>query len=240
MRRRTLLMLAPGLLSPDAQAQPAAALVVGSADPPYRVFSPAGATGLYYDLLNEAAARLSWPLRYEDTPSARALRMMERGEADLMVGPFRSPEREHFMIYTQAPLPPVEIAFYTRPLAPAIKTPDDLLGRRIAVHRGKRYGPDFDGDGRLQRHELSNYRAAFEMVARGRLDVVVIPELQGDLLQKELQLELAKQPLRMAAQQAHVVFSRRSAWQHRQGELERVFRVMREDGSWQRILQRYR
>lgn len=235
-------MLAPGLpFYPGAlQARSRTALVVGSADPPYRIFARSGATGLYYDLLNEAASRLAWPLRYEETPSARALRMMELGEADLMVGPFRSPERERFLIYTQAPLPPVAIAFYTRPFAPVIKAPDDLLGLRIAVHRGKRYGPEFDGDARLSRHALNNYRTAFEMVVRGRLDVVVIPELQGDLLQQELQLELVKQPLRMAAQQAHVVLSRRSPWQNRQGDLERAFRAMREDGSWQAILQRYR
>ena len=166
--------------------------------------------------------------------------MMELGEADLMMGPFRAPGRERFLLYTQVPLPAVDIAFYTQPWVVPLRHPDDLVGRTIAVHRGKRYGSAFDEDPRLRRHELSNYRTAFEMVARGRADVVVVPELQGDLLQRELQLDLVKQPLRMSGLQPHVVLSRLSPWLAYQGELERAFQSMREDGSWQRILQRYR
>ncbi|UDF36535.1 UNVERIFIED_ORG: transporter substrate-binding domain-containing protein [Shinella sp. XGS7] len=240
MRRRTLLLLALSAPLGVAHAQPPLLRVVGSADPPYRIFGPAGAGGLYYELLSEAARRLGWTLRFDEAPSARALRMMELGEADLMMGPFRAPARERFLLYTQVPLPAVDIAFYTQPWVVPLRHPDDLVGRTIAVHRGKRYGSAFDEDPRLRRHELSNYRTAFEMVARGRADVVVVPELQGDLLQRELQLDLVKQPLRMSGLQPHVVLSRLSPWLAYQGELERAFQSMREDGSWQRILQRYR
>lgn len=240
MRRRSVPLLALWPFAEMVSAQPAVLRVVGSSDPPYRVFGPSGAGGLYYELLNEAVRRLGWIPRYEDAPSVRALRMMELGEADLMVGPFRSPDRERYLLYTQVPLPAVDIVFYTRPWAPALRVADDLVGRTIAVHRGKRYGHGFDDDPRLRRHELSNYRTAFEMVARGRLDVVVVPELQGELLLRELQLELVRQPLRMTGMQPHVVLSRLSPWLAYQAELERVFQAMREDGSWQRILNRYR
>jgi polar amino acid transport system substrate-binding protein len=240
MRRRSLLPFALSLLCRTANARPAVLRVVGSADPPYRIFDPTGASGLYYELLGEAARRLGWPLRFEEAPSARALRMMEFGEADLMMGPFRAAGRDRYLVYTQVMLPAVDIVFYTQPLAPPLRHPDELVGRTIAVHRGKRYGSAFDGDPRLRRHELGNYRTAFEMVARGRADVVVIPELQGDLLQRELQLALVKQPLRMPGMQPHVVLSKNSPWLPYQGELERAFQSMREDGSWQRILQRYR
>ncbi|HEX2010374.1 MAG TPA: transporter substrate-binding domain-containing protein [Roseateles sp.] len=228
------------LLQPSAPRAQTLLRVVGSADPPYRVFTPEGAGGLYYELMNEAARRLGWTLQYIEVPSARAFRMMELGEADLMLGPLRTPERERFLSYTQVQLPAEDKAFYAPPGAPAVRGPEDLLGRRIAVQRGKRYGSTFDTDARLQRHEVNDYRAALEMVARGRLDIAVVPERQGDALLRETGLKLVKQGWRLAGETPHVVLSRLSPRLVHQAELERVFHGMREDGSWQRILQRYR
>ncbi len=238
LRRRTLLL--GSLLPLQAGAQAPALRVVGSADPPYRVFGPGGAGGLYYELLNEAAGRLGWPLQYREVPSARALRMMEVGEADLMMGPLRLPERERYLVYCQVPLPVEDKAFYTRPGAAPVRSLLDLRGLRIAVQRGKRYGAGFDTDPHLLRHEVGDYRAALEMVARGRVDVAVLPERQGDLLLREAALGLVKQPWRLPGEQPHVVLSRRSPWLSRQAELEQAFQAMHRDGRWQAIVARYR
>lgn len=241
LRRRVLLPLPLALLRPGPlRAQADVLRVVGSADPPYRVFRPDGAGGLYFELLNEATRRLAWPVRYQQVPSARALRMMELGEADLMMGLLRSPERERYLSYCQVPLPAEDKAFYTLPGAAPLRGLADLRGRRIAVQRGKRYGALFDADPRLQRHEMSDYRAALEMVARGRMDVAVVPERQGDALLRESALGLIKQPWRLPGEVAHVVLSRRSPWLPRQSELEKAFQGMRADGSWQAIVARHR
>ena len=225
---------------PVATPQPEEVLrVVGSADPPFRSFGPEGPAGMYFELMNEAARRLGWKVSYSEVPSARALRMMEAGEADVMLGPLRNGERERYLSYSRTVLPAEDKAFYTRPGAPAIRRLDDLLGRRIAVHRGKRYGRAFDEDRRLQRVELNDYRAALEMVARERLDVAVLPERQGDLLLRSLGLGLVKQPLVLAGEPPFVVFSRRSPWLDKQAALDLAFQAMHEDGSWRRIVQRY-
>lgn len=241
MNRRSSLALAACLLgSPGlALAQPEPLRVVGSADPPYRIFAPEGPRGLYFELLQEAARRLGWRLVFSEVPAARAFKMMELGEADLMLGPLRTPERERYLSYTAVVLPSEDKAFYTRPQAPPLRGPGDLQGRQIAVHRGKRYGTLFDGDARLQRHEVNDYRVALEMVARGRLDVAVLPERQGDALLRELGLGLLKQGWRLPGEPPYLVLSRLSPWLPRQAELERTFAAMREDGGWQRILQRY-
>lgn len=238
MQRRHCLALVLALSGGPAAAQ-GVLRVVGSADPPYRVFAAEGVGGLYYELLQEAARRLGWRLSFSEVPAARAFKMMEAGEADLMLGPLRTPERERYLSYTRITLPGEDKAFYTRPGASPLQGLGDLLGRSIAVHRGKRYGAAFDGDARLQRHEVNDYRAALEMVARGRLDVAVLPERQGDALLQELGLNLVKQGWRMAGEPPYVVLARRSPWLARQAELERAFAAMREDGSWQRIQQRY-
>ncbi len=238
--RRRGLVLALGCCS--ALAEPLPPLrVVGSADPPFRIFAASGATGLYYALLNEAARRLGWAVSYTEVPSARAFLMMEQGEADLMMGPLRTPEREAFLSYTRILLPTEAKAFYTRPGAVPLRNLDGLRGRTIAVHRGKRYGAAFDADPQLQRYEVGDYRMALEMVARGRLDIAVVPERQGDALLRELGqgLGLVKQGWRLAGETPYVVLSRRSAWLARQAELERAFQAMREDGAWRQIEQLY-
>lgn len=241
--RRHCLLLSALLLLPSLplQTQPPAPVlrVVGSADPPFRIFAATGATGLYYELMNEAARRLGWTLSYAEVPSARALKMMEQGEADLMLGPLRTPERELFLSYTRILLPSEDKAFYTRPDAAPVLSQADLYGRSIAVHRGKRYGRAFDADMRLQRYEVNDYRAALEMVARGRLDVAVVPLRQGDAMQRELGLALRQQPWLLAGEPPYLVLSRLSPWLVRQAELERTFQAMREDGSWRRIAERY-
>jgi polar amino acid transport system substrate-binding protein len=243
LSRRRLLLWPPlawlGLR--PVRAQDAPLRVVGSADPPYRVFRPAAAAGgMYYELLNEAARRLGWALRYQQVPPGRALRMMEVGEADLMMGPLRTPEREAFLSYTRIQLPAEDKAFYTLPEAAPVRDLKDLRGRRLVVQRGKRYGAALYELAELQLTEVSDYRSALEMVARGRVDVAVLPERQGDLLLREAALGLVKQPWRLPGEAPYVVLARRSAWLARQAELEQAFQAMRDDGSWQAIVARYR
>lgn len=241
-RRRCLvsLLLGAAVVLPAAAQTPVGVLrVVGSADPPFRVFGAGAPSGLYFELLNEAARCLGWNVRYTEVPSARALKMMEQGEADLMLGPLRTPERERFLSYSRTVLPAEDKAFYTLAGAAPLRRLDELYGRSIGVHRGKRYGASFDADSRLQRQELNDYRVALEMVQRGRLDVAVLPERQGDLLVRSLGLMLVKQPLRLPGEPPYVVFSRVSPWLARQAELERAFQAMHDDGTWRRIAESY-
>lgn len=217
-----------------AQAEPMR--VVGSADPPYRVFGPGGASGLYFELMAEAARRLGWPLSFIEAPSARAFKMMEAGEADVMLGPLLTSERQRFLSYSRVQLPAEDKVFYARPESPPLRSLADLTGRLIGVHRGKRYGAAFDELQHLRLQQLNDYGVALEMVALGRLDLAVVPERQGDLLLRQRQLKLRKQALRLAGETPYLVLSRRSPWLARQVELERAFQTLREDGSWQRIV----
>jgi polar amino acid transport system substrate-binding protein len=223
-----------------AQAQSAVLRVVGSADPPFRIFKADGASGLYYDLLNEATRRLGWTVSYREVPSARAFRLMEQGEADLMMGPLRTPERERFLSYSQITLPVEDKGVYTRPGAAPVQALADLQGRDVVVHRGKRYGSVFDAESRVRKHEVADYRSALEMVALGRADAAVLPERQGDALLRQMALGLIKQAWRLPGETPYAVLALNSPWLARQAELERSFQAMRQDGSWQAILARYR
>ena len=243
-RRAALVVMAAwlGVSLPQrlsGQPTPMPLRVVGSADPPYRVFGPGGPSGLYFELMAEAARRLGCLLSFTEVPSARAFKMMESGAADVMLGPLMTAERQRFLSYSQVRLPAEDKVFYTKPDAPALRSLADLDGRLIAVHRGKRYGAAFDGLTQLRLQEVNDYGVALELVARGRVDLAVLPERQGDLLLRERQLKLQKQALRLEGETAYLVLSLRSPWLKRQAELEHAFQTMMVDGSWQRIVAAY-
>ncbi len=65
--------------------------------------------GLGYDIATKIVHRLGHDLKIEIYPFKRALKMIERGEADVLIGPYKSAEREKFMNYTK-------YAFYRDPM----------------------------------------------------------------------------------------------------------------------------
>jgi polar amino acid transport system substrate-binding protein len=86
---------------------------------------------------------------------------------------------------------------------------------------------------------VNDYRAALEMLARERVEVVVIPERQARALLAELKLPLQRQPFCLKGETPYLVLSRRSPWLAEITRLERSFQAMQQDGSWKRILERY-
>ncbi len=213
--------------------------VVGSGDPPYRLFLPQGRVGgLYFELLQAAAERAGWPLRFDEMPQTRALLLLHHGEADLMVGPLRQPDRERYLVYSRITLPAEDKVVYT--LGRPVQHLDDLNGLNVGVQRGKRYGASFDALRHVHRVELPDYGVALRMLALGRLDAVVAPEREADLVRAQLDLgSVHKQALRLAGAPPHLVVSQRSRWRPRLAELEQGFDAIRQDGTWARILARY-
>jgi polar amino acid transport system substrate-binding protein len=214
-------------------------VVVGSADPPFRYLRQQEAGGLYYELLRAAAARSGWPLEFSEAPAARALLLMQSGEADLMVGPLRRLEREAYLHYSRVTLPAEDKSVYARPGAAPLQRLEQLRGLRVGVLRGKRYGGGFDELTGLQRVELNDYDSALQMLALGRLDAVVAPQRQARLALARLGLDLHEQALGWPGETPYLVLARRSPWLARVEEIERAFDALRQSGEWDRIVARY-
>ena len=58
-------------------------------------------TGLGVDIVKLIATRLDLDYKIESYPLKRALSMMEHGEADAIIGPYRSNEREEYLDYAK-------------------------------------------------------------------------------------------------------------------------------------------
>lgn len=215
-------MIAP--VAADA-TQPASTVKVRIAvnhAPPYRNLHTTPPSGFYIELFNAVMRRLGWEPQYIDVPFRRALFMMERGDADVMLGPVQTPERRAYMDYVVAAFPPERRLFLFRDPQHQIFQYADLKGRTIGTLRGASYFEPFDSDLDLLKEMSSDYENALRMLERGYVDVVIIPELQSIELQNQLGLKMPASRFFAPGEPAWITMSRNSPLIHRREELARA------------------
>ncbi|MBL8509851.1 substrate-binding periplasmic protein [Chitinimonas sp. JJ19] len=227
-------------LVPPVLAQAEVLTVVGEHAPPYRIMQDKACRGLYCDTMQAIARRAGFELRYVQVPMARALMMMEHGQADLMLGPNRTPERERYMVFLEAAFPPARKVFYQRADKPLLRAYADLAGKVVSVERGKRFFEPFDSDTALVKDWVSDPRIALRKVAMGRSDAALMPEQLGDWLLREDVMELVKAPWAVEGRPSHIAFSIASPRIKWRPAIEQAFAEMTREGELKAIYAQYR
>ena len=212
--------------------------------PPYRIIDKTKGeprySGIYIDVIKEAAKRAELRLQFVVVPFKRALVMMEQGAADIMLGPNLSPEREVYMAYLDVEMTRERKAFYLGREIDDIAEFDTLFGVRIAVLRGAKYFPDFDGNSALKKYPVADYLTAFRLLAKGRVDAAIMPELLGDSLVRANGFNFRKGSYMVEGKPSFITVSRKSPlFEHRNG-VEMALREMAADGTVEEIVKRYR
>lgn len=211
--------------------------------PPYRIIEGDGEKstfgGLYVEIIEEAAGRAGIGLEYVEVPFARALLMMKTGDADVMLGPNRVPEREAYMAFLDVPLPREDKVFYLAPGAADIVTYKDLKGRLIAALAGAVHFPRFDSDDEIRRENVNNYLSALRMSAKSRVDAAILPELLGDYLVADNAIVVRKATFRAEGRKSYVAMSRASPAISAKPRIEAAMRGMAADGTMDAIVSRY-
>lgn len=171
-------------------------LVVGTYFPKIYEQDDQGAfVGLAPVVLRHLAAELGGQMRFEMYPWPRAQRMVEQGSADILVGPYRTPEREGRFAFASLPFYQDRILFYARRDRPSPWSGDyaGLQGKRVAVIRGWIYGPRFEqARESLQPIPVESVRNGLRMLEAGRIDLLAsnqrntLPHLNALLLQEQV------------------------------------------------------
>ena len=194
-------------LFPPTQAAPLR--VVVNHAPPYRIIDPPYYTGYYIDLFKLAASRAELEISFISVPLKRAFQMLENGEADLILGPNKTPEREEFLIFlTEVPFPAEDKVFIVAHPELVIRNLANLQHKRIDTLAGAAYHPDIDRSSQLNKHELKSYEQGLQRLMRDRSDVVIMPEAQADWLIHSLQLPLIKSPFHLRGSPSYMAWSR--------------------------------
>lgn len=197
------------LLTLSGLTQAAPLRVVVNHAPPYRIIDPPYYTGYYIDLFKLAASRAELEISFISVPLKRAFQMLENGEADLILGPNKTPEREEFLIFlTQVPFPAEDKVFIVAHPELVIRNLTNLQHKRIDTLAGAAYHPDIDRSSQLNKHELKSYEQGLQRLMRDRSDVVIMPEAQADWLIHSLQLPLIKSPFHLRGSPSYMAWSR--------------------------------
>jgi polar amino acid transport system substrate-binding protein len=212
MRAWLLILL---LLAPLCRADEVAPLrVMTDLWPPFRMLKEDGQLqGLDIDLLNELSRRTGMRFDVQRAPWARGLAALEQGTADMMTGLAKTPERERYIRYLDAPYYACSPRFYASPaLALRLNDYASLRGLRIGYVLESVYFQPFDSDKALDKVGVSNEQQLLEMLARGRIDALVGTDCQVDysLLEPKLAGRIVKAAYQPEARtELYIGFSRK-------------------------------
>ncbi|QPF72033.1 transporter substrate-binding domain-containing protein [Roseateles sp. DAIF2] len=244
MLRRLLLTLCLALgLAGGAQAREL--LVVGTAFPRIFELDAEGPNGLGVELLRRAAARLGHGLRFEIYPWLRAQAMVEQGQADILVGPYRTPEREQRFLFSPQAFYEDALVFYARRGRASAWQGDyaALVELSVGQVQGWAYGEAFERErGRLQR--LSTVRdvaTGLQMLRLGRLDLLASNERNTEPVLQRLGLARELQPLAppLGQLRGHFAFPRHAEGQALRDALDQAMSEMRTRGELRELGRRW-
>ena len=232
-------------LAASAWAQPQALRLAFSELEPWMTQQDGRYAGAYTEIVRELARRLGLPLQVIDCPFKRCLKLMEVGEADLIIGARQSPQRMAYLHYLATPYrrTSADRVFILRADDP--RRPgryEDLSGLRIGVASGSDYFARFDADTTLLKDTAPNNESSLRKLLLGRVDCIVLPEDQALALLGQLgvQDQVALAPLRVADRTPRAIaLSRRSPLLNRLPAIERAMRELREDGTLAAIYDRH-
>ena len=175
-RLLALALLWPVLLVPS-QAPARELLAVGA--PFERVFEYQESGeygGLGAELLRLMAARTGNTVRFRMVPWARAQAMLVQGQADILIGPYKTPERIASMGFSDKPFYQDQMVFYTRQDASFGWDGDYavLKNRRVVLLNGWAYGAEWERvRPGLQVSVANNVENGLKMLVHNHVDVFV-------------------------------------------------------------------
>lgn len=212
MKLLLLLLLAiPAWAQQGAEAVEPQTVTVGiSHAPPYRVVEDDVRSGLYVDVFESITAHLGWTVRYREAPMRRALLMVQQGEVDVVLGPRRTEDREQYLDYVIPAFPSERHLFFYQTGTQRIARYEDLYGRIIGVVEGAAHFPRFDADEKILKESAPEYENLMLMMERGRVDVVVAPEVVGRYTANRLGLRVSVSPFSVPGKRRYIAVSKSS------------------------------
>ena len=175
-RLLALALLWPVLLVPS-QAPARELLAVGAQFERVFEYQSSGEYGgLGAELLRLMAARTGHTVRFRMVPWARAQAMLVQGQADILIGPYRTPERIASMGFSDKPFYQDQMVFYTRQDASFGWDGDYavLKSRRVVLLNGWAYGAEWERmRPGFQVSVANNVENGLKMLVHNHVDVFV-------------------------------------------------------------------
>jgi len=149
---------------------------------PWKFVDENGFSGAYAELVRAIAGEMKMPIEFIKCPLKRCLRLMETGEANLIIGVKGTADRLAYIRFLETPYrtSSAKVFYVRKGLGESVQKYSDLDGLTIGTKLGAKYFQRFDDDTRIKKVVLRTNPQNFEMLARGRTDGLVIAEDQGE------------------------------------------------------------
>ncbi len=207
--------------------------------PPYRVIEGGPPTGLYVEIFREITDRLGWKTHYREAPFRRVLKMIRQGEVDVMLGALKTSERDDLMEFVAPAFPPERKLFLYIKDSGRIEQYTDLYGKTIGVLEGSSYFNRFDNDELLLKEAAPRYENLMLMMERGRVDVVVTPELVGLYTVRELGLSVKVSPFFVPGERSWIAVAKTSPVLEYSGDIRAALKLIVAEGIYEDLVLKY-
>ena len=207
--------------------------------PPYRILEGGERTGLYVEIFEEIAERLGWEVHYREAPFRRVLRMVQQGEVDVMLGPLETDERSELMEFVAPAFPPERRLFFYLNKEYRIDRYADLYGRAIGVLEGASYFPRFDDDEDLLKEPAPRYENLMLMLQKGRVDVVIAPELVGLYAVEKLGLDIEVSPFFVPGERSYIAVAKNSPVIQYADDIRAALKLIEMEGIHEDLVLKY-
>jgi polar amino acid transport system substrate-binding protein len=201
--------------------------------------------GLSVDLLRLAAARMGDTVRFEIYPWARAQALVEQGKADILIGPYKTPEREQRFIFSDLAFYQDQMVFYVRDNALAVWRGDyaELKGKRVAAVNGWAYGGVFDhARSELDVVNIDTLQQGLQMLSAGRIDMLASNRRNTEsLLTTGLELSAKVKPVEpiIDTQNGYFAFSKLGKHDQLRSRFNQVLAQMIANGELAKMAHQY-
>lgn len=244
--RRHLLGLAllPVLFTPW-QAQARELLAVGAQFERVFDYQPSGEyVGLGAELVRILAARTGNTVRFRMVPWARAQAMLAQGQADILIGPYKAPERFASMAFADKPFYQDQIVFYARQ-EPGFSWDGDyanLKNRRLVMLNGWAYGSDMERlRSTLQVSVANNVENGLKMLVHNHVDLFVTNRRNTEpvVARLGLQRQVKVLPRVLEVQNGYFAFPRAPEFDRLRLQFDQEFNSLVESGELKRLGRRF-
>tara|TARA_Y100001001_G_scaffold52700_1_gene48968 strand:+ start:1546 stop:2271 length:726 start_codon:yes stop_codon:yes gene_type:complete len=219
--------------------EPLTIIVGANHAPPYRIIENGERTGLYVEIFEEIAERLGWEVHYREAPFRRVLRMVQQGEVDVMLGPLETEERAELMEFVAPAFPPERRLFFYLNKEHRIERYADLYSRAIGVLEGASYFPRFDDDEDLLKEPAPRYENLMLMLQKGRVDVVIAPELVGLYAVEKLGLDVEVSPFFVPGERSYIAVAKNSPVIQYADDIRAALKLIEMEGIHEDLVLKY-
>ncbi|HYD60129.1 MAG TPA: transporter substrate-binding domain-containing protein [Noviherbaspirillum sp.] len=201
-------------------------------------------TGLGADLIREIARRTGDTVRFAIYPWVRAQALVERGEADILIGPYKTPEREARFAFSDRAFYQDRMLFYVRTGAQMRWDGDydTLRGRQIAAVHGWVYGAMFDRlRDTIQMQNVQTLENGLMMLVHGRIEMLATNQRNTEDLLLRLDLTGKVQPILppIAVQDGYFAFPKSPQYGSLRATFNEVFNSMVNSGELARLARKH-